>query len=289
MVIFRSDEAARAPRTPPPARRSRAHPARVVAAASGSVALGLLLSACGSGAGGEPEAVPGMARPAGDDSAEAPDEAEGREQPTDDATSDAPSDADSGSDADSDPGSGSGTGSGTGTDTDTDSDGAPGSDTGSGDSGGPGESDGGDGADPGPYDPCDGTNTETTAGEVARPVNHLLLTVTNTASAPCDLLGYPALRFEGAQAVPPAYESSQPQETVTLEPGESGYAGVTLAAADGSAGNPRTATTLEVFFHDRDGSSDASAIPPLPEEGVSYDDSLTVAYWQQTRDDALAW
>ncbi|MGP4109766.1 DUF4232 domain-containing protein [Streptomyces sp. 4N509B] len=138
--------------------------------------------------------------------------------------------------------------------------------------------------------PCTGSNTETTVTEVSRPLNHLLITVTNTGSESCDLLHYPILRFEDAQSVPPVFEDSMPQAVVTLAPDESGYAGVLLAAADGSGQNPVTATTLEVMFQNRDGDSDGeSATPPLPEGGVSFDDTLTVTYWQRHMDDALTW
>ncbi len=283
MVIFRGGEAARNPQDAPPARRSRARAGRL--AASGTAVLGLLLSACGSSAGGEPEKMPGTAQPAEDDPADASDDSGGTEGPTDDAESDPASDAG--------PGSDTGTGTASGSESDSESDDSESESLGAGDSGSAdpdaGDPDEGDDGDSGPHDPCDGSNTETTAEEVSSPVNHALLTVTNTGSGTCDLLDYPMLRFEDAQSVPPVYESSQPQSVVTLEPGESGYAGVSLEAADGSGGNDQTANTLEVFFHDRDGSSDASATPPLPEEGVSYDDSLTVTYWQHTRDDALVW
>ena len=135
-------------------------------------------------------------------------------------------------------------------------------------------------------DPCTGSNTETTATEVSRPLNHLLITVTNTGSENCDLLDYPILRFEDAQSVPPVFDDSKPQAVVTLAPGESGYAGVLLASADGSGSHHYTAESLEVMFHNGDGES---ATPPLPEGGVSYDDTLTVTYWQRDMDDALYW
>ncbi len=136
------------------------------------------------------------------------------------------------------------------------------------------------------HEPCDGSNTETTLTEVSRPINHALLTVTNTGSETCDLLYYPILRFEGAQSVPPVFEDSKPQAVVTLAPGESGYAGVLLSAADGSGGNPVTAESLEVLFNE-DGTD--SATPSLPEGGIAFDDSLTVTYWQRDMDVALTW
>ncbi|MEO3753723.1 DUF4232 domain-containing protein [Streptomyces sp. B6B3] len=143
-------------------------------------------------------------------------------------------------------------------------------------------------ADTSRNDPCDGSNTETTVTEVSRPINHMLVTVTNTGSESCDLLDYPVLRFEGAQSVPPVFEDSQPQAVVTLAPGESGYAGVLLAAADGSGQEHYTATTLEVIF-ETGGADGESANPALPEDGISYDDTLTVTYWQRDMADALTW
>ncbi|GCB45425.1 hypothetical protein SNL152K_2715 [Streptomyces sp. NL15-2K] len=120
---------------------------------------------------------------------------------------------------------------------------------------------------------------------VSRPLNHLLLTITNTGSKNCDLTGYPAVRFDGAQSVPPAFEDSKPQAVVTLAPGESGYASVLLSAADGSGSGGRTAKSLAVFF----GGGASVARPSLPAQGVYVDDSIGVSYWQSTMADALAW
>lgn len=131
---------------------------------------------------------------------------------------------------------------------------------------------------------CNGANTKTTATEVTRPLNHLLLTVTNTGSKNCDLTGYPIARFGEAQAVPPVAEETHPQAVVTLAPGESGYAGVLLSAGDGSGGNGYTAKTLTVGFD-----KGSSAQPALPAKGVYVDDKLTVTYWQQSLDDALTY
>ena len=134
--------------------------------------------------------------------------------------------------------------------------------------------------------PCAGASTRTAATVVSRPLNHLLLTVTNTGSKNCDLTGYPAVQFTDAQSVSPAFEDSQPQAVVTLAPGESGYASVLLSAADGSGSNGYTAKSLAVYF-DKDAS--VAAHPSLPAKGVYIDDSIGVSYWQSTMDDALAW
>ncbi|MFD8080849.1 DUF4232 domain-containing protein [Kitasatospora sp. NPDC059722] len=139
---------------------------------------------------------------------------------------------------------------------------------------------------------CQAANTKTVAAPLNRPVNHLLLTVTNTGPVTCYLDGYPAVRFGEDQSVPPVIAESKPQAVVTLKPGESGYASVDLSSTDGTNGsNGRTATSLVVYFRGPSGSGSvgAGAHPSLPEKGVYVDDSLKVTYWQQSLDDATSW
>ncbi|WP_328425585.1 DUF4232 domain-containing protein [Streptomyces sp. NBC_00443] len=138
---------------------------------------------------------------------------------------------------------------------------------------------------------CEGSNTKTVAAPLNRPLNHMLLTVTNTGSKTCYLYGYPAVRFGEAQSVPPVIEDSQPQAVVTLQPGESGYASVNLSAADGSGANGHTVKTLSVYFQGRSGNESVGtgAHPSLPAKGVHVDDSLKVTYWQQEMEDAISW
>ncbi|MFF7472658.1 DUF4232 domain-containing protein [Streptomyces sp. NPDC008092] len=138
---------------------------------------------------------------------------------------------------------------------------------------------------------CEGSNTRTVAAPLNRPVNHMLLTVTNTGSKSCYLYSYPAVRFGEAQSVPPVIEDSKPQAVVTLAPGESGYASVSLSATDGSGTDGHTVNSLYVYFHGRSGNESvgAAAHPSLPAKGVYVDDSLKVTYWQQSMDDALGW
>ncbi|WP_030342262.1 DUF4232 domain-containing protein [Streptomyces sp. NRRL S-1022] len=138
---------------------------------------------------------------------------------------------------------------------------------------------------------CEGGNTRTVAAPLNRPVNHMLLTVTNTGRATCYLYGYPAVRFGEAQSVPPVIEDSQPQAVVTLAPGESGYASVNLSATDGSGSHGHTVNSLTVYFHGRSGNESVGtgAHPALPAKGVYVDDSLKVTYWQQSMDDAVQW
>ncbi|MBX9367002.1 DUF4232 domain-containing protein [Streptomyces sp. WAC04114] len=138
---------------------------------------------------------------------------------------------------------------------------------------------------------CNGSNTTVTAQPVRRPLNHMLLTVKNTGSKMCDLTYYPVLRFDEMQWVPRPIKDSKPQAVTTLAPGESGYAGVSLSAADGSGEWGTTGHKLTVGFQGRTPNSDGgpSALPALPAKGVYYDSTLTVTYWLRDMDDALTY
>jgi hypothetical protein len=138
---------------------------------------------------------------------------------------------------------------------------------------------------------CNGTNTTVTAKPVSRPLNHMLITVKNTGSKTCDLTYYPVLRFDEMQWVPQPIAESKPQAVTTLAPGESGYAGVVLSAADGSGSGGTTGRKLTVGFQGRTphSSGGPSALPKLPSEGVYYDSSLTVTYWLHDMEQALSY
>jgi Protein of unknown function (DUF4232) len=137
---------------------------------------------------------------------------------------------------------------------------------------------------------CDGGNTRTTAQEVKEPLNHMLITVTNVSEKPCDLYYHPGLVFGDGATTPPVIEDSQPQAVVTLNPGDSGYAGVILSAADGSGVNGENEHSLTVSFSDINAKELPSvARPALPAKGVYVDSSVRVTYWQFSLQDALTY
>ncbi|MFF0678658.1 DUF4232 domain-containing protein [Streptomyces tendae] len=163
-------------------------------------------------------------------------------------------------------GSGSGSNSGSGTGADEGSD----------------NSDGSNGSDSDVPGECSASDVRITAANAPRPINHLLLTATNTGSKTCALPQYPAARFGEAQSVPPVAESSKPQSLTTLAPGESGYAGVRLSSGDGSGENGYETNTLTIPFEDG-----SIATVKLPADGVYVDTALTVTYWQTDASNAL--
>ncbi|WP_217245696.1 DUF4232 domain-containing protein [Streptomyces sp. AC602_WCS936] len=133
-------------------------------------------------------------------------------------------------------------------------------------------------------DKCSATDVKITATKVTRPLNHLLLTATNTGSKTCMLPPYPAARFGEAQSVPPVAEATKPQSLTGVEPGESGYAGVVLSSGDGSGENGYETDTLTIPFEDG-----SIATVALPAGGVYVDTALTVTYWQTDMDAALGY
>ncbi|MEU1438971.1 DUF4232 domain-containing protein [Streptomyces sp. NPDC005786] len=137
---------------------------------------------------------------------------------------------------------------------------------------------------------CTGGNTETTVSKVSRPLNHLLLTLTNTGNRPCYAYYAPKLRFDDAQAVFPILEDSRPQAVVTLDPGQSAYAAIGLTGEPGAGPAPREATHLQVYFSGKspEGSTGTPANLTLP-TGTYWDDNGYVTYWQTERADALTY
>ncbi|GAA0469304.1 DUF4232 domain-containing protein [Streptomyces stramineus] len=136
---------------------------------------------------------------------------------------------------------------------------------------------------------CSTSSADFTVQNVSRPINHQLLTVTNTGSESCAVLKAPLLGFDddtyvGAQAI----EESAPQAVVTLKPGESAYAGIRLSSADGSGENGRYVRTLHAFLDSGDGSEGGPDSIALPKD-TWIDDSAAVTYWQTEVSDALMW
>ncbi|MFG2405505.1 DUF4232 domain-containing protein [Streptomyces brevispora] len=135
---------------------------------------------------------------------------------------------------------------------------------------------------------CTGDNTKVTVTKVSRPVNHLLLTLTNAGPHLCNAYYAPKLRFDDAQAVFPILEDSRPQAVVTLDRGQSAYASIGLTGEPGNGPAPRKATHLQVNFSGKspEGSTGTSAELTLP-AGTYWDDNGFVTYWQTEMADAL--
>ncbi|MFF8916748.1 DUF4232 domain-containing protein [Streptomyces sp. NPDC015032] len=136
---------------------------------------------------------------------------------------------------------------------------------------------------------CTGDNTKVTVSKVSRPINHLLLTATNTGNRPCYAYHAPSLGFDDAQAAFPVLRDSIPQAVVTLEPGQSAYASIGLfGESDGK--NLYKGKNLTVYFTPKSnsGSTGSPAVLKLP-ANTYWGDNGFVTYWQSTMDEALTY
>ncbi|MFD5212697.1 DUF4232 domain-containing protein [Streptomyces anulatus] len=132
---------------------------------------------------------------------------------------------------------------------------------------------------------CTPKNSTVKVSSVSRPINHLLLTVTNTGSTDCAAYYAPFLRFDDAQAVYPVLDDSKPQAVVTLSPGQEAYAGISLLGEPGQ-NEPVKSDNLGVIMVDKNNESKGESTLKLPAE--TYTDSLGfVTYWQSDVENAL--
>lgn len=150
---------------------------------------------------------------------------------------------------------------------------------------------GGGTSDPASLTTCTSANTKVTVTRPSRPINHLLITATNTGTRACVAYAAPLLRFDDEQSTPRLVESSRPQAVVTLAPGESAYAGVILSGERApEEANGRVTERLGVLFASRDGSGSVGAptTVTLPADTYKTDDAA-VTYWQDSLADALTY
>ncbi|MFJ9074681.1 DUF4232 domain-containing protein [Streptomyces sp. NPDC102278] len=137
---------------------------------------------------------------------------------------------------------------------------------------------------------CAASSTKIVATRVERPVNHMLLTVTNIGKRACDVHLAPLLRFDDEQAATQIVDDSKPQAVVTLAPGGSAYAGVTLSSGTGEAAHGYKPERLSLHFaaHSGSGSVGAPVKVTLPADTYK-DDAAAVTYWLDSMKDALTY
>ncbi|SOD63224.1 Protein of unknown function [Streptomyces zhaozhouensis] len=139
------------------------------------------------------------------------------------------------------------------------------------------------------FPPCAEGGVELKVTPVERPINHMLLTVTNTGDETCAAYHAPLLRLgEDAQAPAPRNEDSKPQSVIVLDPGQVAYAGLLTSDASGDSGEGHTIDSLGVTLTDRDDQPTGGQIDvPLPGGEIHVDDAAQVTYWQSSLDNAL--
>ncbi|WP_052848720.1 DUF4232 domain-containing protein [Streptomyces avicenniae] len=137
---------------------------------------------------------------------------------------------------------------------------------------------------------CTDATTELAVVPVERPVNHLLLTATNTSAETCFIWYSPYLKFEDAQAPVQRLEASVPQAVVALDPGQTAYAAIITSDGAGEAEGGYVAHSLGVQLAgpEEEGVGGMEDVA-LPGGEVYIDSSAQVTYWHTSVDGALFW
>jgi hypothetical protein len=116
------------------------------------------------------------------------------------------------------------------------------------------------------------------------PINHVMISATNTSQLPCHLNKYPMLRTLLSQTtVMKAAEATRPAGAILLAPGATGYAGVMTNSPDGSGVAGRNVATLQLQLQPgsaADGGVGRPTSVPMPQGAQYIDSSAVVTYWE---------
>jgi hypothetical protein len=123
------------------------------------------------------------------------------------------------------------------------------------------------------------------------PINHVLISATNTSRLPCRLNRYPLLRtFQAEKAPIGAVESTKPATPVLLAPGAKAYAGLMTNSADGSGKNGKNIPLLILQLQPSDAGAGGVGRPAsvaMPQNAQYVDSSAFVSYWESDMQSAI--
>lgn len=139
--------------------------------------------------------------------------------------------------------------------------------------------------DPGPSGPhdCSTDMLNFKIDPLREPINHVLITATNTSKLPCHLNKYPMLRTLLSQtAIVKAVEATKPAGPILLAPGATAYAGIMTSSADGSGVAGRNVLSLELQLQPGSGTGGVGrpVSVPMPTSAQYVDSTAVVTYWE---------
>jgi hypothetical protein len=123
------------------------------------------------------------------------------------------------------------------------------------------------------------------------PINHVMISATNTSKLPCHLNKFPSLRtFQSQTIIIRAAADTKPASVILLAPGATAYAGVMTNSADGSGTNGRQVSALSVELQSSGAEGGGVGRPvsvPMPASANYVDSSATVTYWESDLQSAI--
>jgi hypothetical protein len=142
----------------------------------------------------------------------------------------------------------------------------------------------------GPRD-CSTDMLHFTINPLPEPINHVMISATNTAQVPCHLNKYPLLRTFQAEKTPiAATGSTKPANPVLLAPGGTAYAGVMTNSPDGSGQNGKNIPTLILQLQPSNADAGGVGRPAsvaMPQNAQYIDSSAFVSYWESDMQSAI--
>ena len=144
---------------------------------------------------------------------------------------------------------------------------------------------------PGGQRDCSTDMLHFTIGTVREPINHVLISATNTSQVPCHVNKYPLLRtFQADKMTIGLADLNKPAAPILLAPGATAYAGVMTNAADGSGTNHRNVSALFLQLQPGDAGAGGVGRPvslSMPASAQYIDSSAYVSYWESDAQSAL--
>jgi hypothetical protein len=140
------------------------------------------------------------------------------------------------------------------------------------------------GDDSGVVDLCtmaDLSFTVTNYDAPGEPVRHLMLVATNKGTEKCDVQSFPDVTLGNAKRPAPPKQGTDPQEPITLAPGEKAYAGV-LATGGQMDTYPVTFMTVGLGSPGGEAEPEKPVRVKMPVTSFDADDGQRVTYWAGT-------
>jgi hypothetical protein len=128
---------------------------------------------------------------------------------------------------------------------------------------------------------ADLTFTVTNYDAAGQDVRHLMLVAMNKGAKKCDVQGYPEVTLGDAKSYAPVKEATNPDEALTLGPGEKAYAGV---LATGGQMDTYTVKFITVGLGSPGGETEPEKAVKvkMPVTSFEADDGQLVTYWAGT-------
>ncbi|TSB15166.1 DUF4232 domain-containing protein [Streptomyces benahoarensis] len=136
-------------------------------------------------------------------------------------------------------------------------------------------------------DDCVLGTTEIALKEAGGMPSAVLLTATNNGSTPCSVYNAPFVSDPVAGHNLTVDQDSKPQAVVTVAPGRTAYAAITLAQKESTQNHRTKSLTVTLATKANSGTDGHYTVSSPGPAGLQINPSTRVTYWQSSEEDAL--